>query len=137
VAAMTREEAWSLFFAYGADPKHRDLLGELTAVRREIKMANELLQNISKDEIERAHFRSRKMFQMDMNHNRLVARDEGLAEGLAEGRDEGLAKGLAEGRDEKAMEIAKNMIVEGEPIDKITLYTGLTHSEVENLSANN
>ena len=33
----------------------------------------------------------------------------------------------------KAIEIARNMMANGESIEKITMYTGLTHEEVESL----
>jgi len=107
---MTGEEIWSLFFAYGSDPKHRELLNEIMKVRREIKMAAELLQSISKDEIERARFRSRRMFRMDMEHNLIAARDEGI------------------------MAVAKNAIGMEMPVDTIVKLTGLTREEIESLN---
>ena len=110
VEIMTGEEIWSAFFAYASDPKYKELLNKMITARREIKMASELLQSISKDEIERAHFRSRRMFRMDMEHNRLATRDE------------------------KAIEIAKNMLAGGESAEKIAQYTGLTIEDVERLS---
>ena len=76
-------------------------------------MANELLQTISRDEIERAHFRSRRMFRMDTEHNLIAARDEGRGEGI--------------------MVVVKNMLLDGEPIDKIMRYTNLTRDEIEGL----
>ena len=72
-------------------------------------MATELLQTISKDEIERARFRSRRMFRMDAEHDRLVAQDE------------------------KAIEIAKNLLKMGMPVDQVVTATGLTSGEVEAL----
>ena len=101
VETMTGEEIGSLFFAYGSDPKHRELLNEIMKVRREIKMAAELLQSISKDEIERARFRSRRMFRMDMEHNFIAAGDE------------------------RAIAIAKNAIDMDMPIDTIVKLTNL------------
>ena len=74
-------------------------------------MAVDLLQTISRDENERARFRSRRMFQMDMDHNLIAARDEG--------------------RDEKAIEIAKKMLSRNRPIDEIVEDTGLTYEEVK------
>jgi predicted transposase/invertase (TIGR01784 family) len=109
VEAMTGEELWSCFFYYAANPKYNELTGKLIAVRKEIKMASELLQSISRDEIQRAHFRSRKMFQMDMDHDRAVVRDE--------------AK----------MEIARKLLKRNRPIDEIIEDTGLTSKEVESL----
>ena len=109
VEIMTGEELWSLFFAFGSDPKHRDLLNKMIAVRREIKMSVELLQTISRDEDERARFRARRKFQMDMEHNLIVARDDGI------------------------MTVAKNLLRMDMPIEKIVEATGLTRSEVEGL----
>ena len=43
------------------------------------------------------------------------------------------ARGLADGKEIKAIEIAKIMVADGEPVEKITRYTGLTHEEVEDL----
>jgi predicted transposase/invertase (TIGR01784 family) len=55
--------------------------------------------------------------------------DEGKAEGRAEGKVEGKAEGKAEG----TVEIARRMKLEGEPIDKIARFTGLSNTEIENL----
>ncbi|MDR2736979.1 MAG: hypothetical protein LBB49_05390 [Gracilibacteraceae bacterium] len=80
-------------------------------------MAKDLLQTISKDEIERAHFRSRRMFRMDMEHNLIAARDEG--------RDEGRAEGL--------ITVARKMLKRNRPIDEVAEDTGLTREKVESL----
>ena len=117
VETMTGEEIWSAFFAYASDPKYRELIHKLIKVRREIKMASELLQSISKDEIERAHFRSRRMFRMDIEHNRLATLDEG--------------------GDARAMTIAKNLLGMDLPLNKIVEATGLTALEVEKLRNTN
>jgi len=109
VETMTGEEFWALFLAIGSDPSQRDLLNKMIAARREIGMAVELLQTISRDENERARFRARRKFQMDMEHSLIVARDE------------------------RSMEIAKNLMGIGLPLDKITETTGLTRAEVEGL----
>ena len=66
------------------------------------------------------------MIQNDVLGN---ARLEGLAEGRAEGRTEG----LAEGEKKKSIEFARMMKSEGEKIDKIVRYTGLTPDEIDNL----
>ena len=109
VETMTGEELWSLFFAYGSDPEHSEMISKMIAVRREIKMAVDLLRTISTDENERARFRARRKFQMDMEHNLLVARDEGI------------------------MAVAKNLVKMGMPIEKIVEATNLTYDEVKAL----
>ena len=53
----------------------------------------------------------------------------GREEGRAEGRAEGLAEGIAKGR----IEIAKGMLSDGMPVDKISKYTGLTVEEIVSL----
>jgi predicted PilT family ATPase len=109
VETMTGEEMWALFLAIGSDPKYNDLLKMMIAARREIKMARELLQTISRDENERARFRARRKFQMDMEHSLIVAGDE------------------------RAISIARNAIEMDMPIDTIVKLTGLTCKEVEGL----
>lgn len=47
--------------------------------------------------------------------------------------DEGKAEGKAEGKEELKIEIARQMLLEGEPIDKIARFTGLTKEEIEKL----
>jgi predicted transposase/invertase (TIGR01784 family) len=49
------------------------------------------------------------------------------------GRAEGLAEGRAEGRAEEKLEIAKNMKADGQPLDLIAKFTGLTIEEIEKL----
>ena len=64
---------------------------------------------ITEYECERAISRSRRKFQTDMDSNMATAIDNRVAE------------------------IARNMIAEGEPTEKIIRYTGLTVKDIENL----
>jgi predicted transposase/invertase (TIGR01784 family) len=114
---MTRLEQWCVFFGYADDPKYRNILNELIMTRSEIRMATEILTSISKDERERALFRSRRMWQMDMEHDRAVVKKEGRAEG----------------RTEKAIEVAKNLLSMGFPIVDIAKATALSPTEIEAL----
>ena len=130
VNTMTGEEAWASFFAYASNPDYKDLISKLVTERKEIKMAEEMLHTISKDEIERARFRSRHMFQMDLQDGLLTARGEGRAEGLAEGEAKGEAKGRAEGKAEIALKLRNAKALSNEEISQ---FTGLSLSEVEKL----
>ena len=76
---------------------------------------------ISKNEVEKARLRSEYKYQLDLQSKMVYAKRQGMQEGRVEGE---LAKALA---------IAQNMITDGEPIDKIMRYTGLTREEVEAL----
>ena len=51
------------------------------------------------------------------------------------GREEGRAEGLAEGIAKVRIEIAKGMLSDGMPVDKISKYTGLTAEEIMSLMA--
>ena len=121
VETMTGEELWSVFFAYGNDPEYSELLNQMITARGEIKMAKELLQTISTDENERARFRARRKFEMDMQHNLIVSREEGIMEGEIK----------------TSITIAKNLLKRNRPIDEILEDTGLTREEIESLCADN
>jgi predicted transposase/invertase (TIGR01784 family) len=137
IEEMTGEEFWALFFAIGSEAKYSDLIDKMIAARREIKMANELLQTISKDENERARFRARRKYQMDLDHSLLVARDEGLEEGLEKGLEKGLEEGLEKGREagieEGIIRVAIKMLKLGLPVEQIINATGLSWEYIEKL----
>ena len=84
-------------------------------------MAGELLMSISQDERERAVFRSRRMYQTDLQSN------------LATAEDRGERRGREAGRTERNCEFARMMLSDGEPIEKIMRYTGLTKQEIAQL----
>ena len=85
---------------------HRNLINGIITEKQEVSMAAGLLQEISRDERERAILRSRRMYETDMMSDLLTAEEKGeirglargLSEGKAEGRIEGLTEGVAKGR---------------------------------------
>ena len=64
---------------------------------------------VLRDENERARFRARRKFQMDMEHSLIVARDEGI------------------------LSVARNALRKNMSIDDIIDITGLAREEVEAL----
>ena len=88
-------------------------------------MAENLYRRATKEEREAAWAESRLFYEIQEATNRDVARQEGLAEGLAEGEKLGAAQ--------KQREIAKNFKISGIPLDVIAKNTGLTLKEVEEL----
>ena len=106
---MTDMERFSVFLRYAEYPDYRDIVNRVIESKEGLAVAGELLMNISKDERERAIFRNRRIAMADQESNRITAvRNERLA-------------------------IAKNMIINGEPIEKVTKYTGLSREEAEGL----
>jgi len=113
VEQMTDLELWSIFLRYAELPDYRDIVNRIIESKEALSVASELLMSISQDERERAIFRSRRMYQSDLESNMLTARREG--------------------KREKAHEIAKNLLSMGMPIDEIVVVTGLTHEEFDEL----
>ena len=52
-----------------------------------------------------------------------------------EGLAEGLAEGIAEGDRERALKVAREMLADGMPMDKIAKYTELSVDEIEALKS--
>ena len=50
-----------------------------------------------------------------------------------EGIKQGIEQGIEQGKQSEKIEIAKNMLLDKEPIEKIKRYTGLTLEEIEEL----
>ena len=109
---MTDLEKWAVFFRYAADPKYREVVNSVIESKEALQMAGNLLMNISQDERERAVFRSRRMYQSDMDSN--IATIEAKA----------IKKSM--------LEIARKLLNRNRPIEEIMEVTGLTHEEVEN-----
>ena len=57
----------------------------------------------------------------------------GRKEGLKEGKKIGMEKGIEKGRKAEKIEMAKTMKKEGESLEKIKQYTGLSGKEIEKL----
>ena len=67
-----------------------------------------------------------------MNERDILAqKDFAVKEALAKGRTEGLAEGEAKGRTEGKRETAKKLLSLGDPIEKISIVTGLSHKEIQ------
>jgi predicted transposase/invertase (TIGR01784 family) len=127
VEAMTDLEKFSIFFEYAANPSYRDTVNKVIESEEVLTVASNLLMSISQDERERAIFRSRKKFQMDL------ASDMATAEAIGEARGEAL--GIAKGKTLEAFTIARNALQMGISIDDIVRLTGLTIEEVESIRA--
>ena len=61
------------------------------------------------------------------------AEEKAEARGEARGKAEGKAEGKVEGKVEEKLEIAKEMLLDGEPMEKIIKFTKLTKEEIERL----
>ena len=94
----------------------------------EVKEALDLCRNLTDEE--RGYYDGFWGMEFLRNDRDKTVREVSLAEGRAEGR----AEGCAEGEKQKSIETARMMKADGESIDKIMRYTGLTESEINNLN---
>ena len=78
---------------------------------------------------ERTKYEESLKYYRDLKNVVVTSFDEGREEGKIEGKIEGKMEGKIEGK----IEIARQMKAEGEPVDKIRRFTGLTMEEIEKL----
>lgn len=113
VSDMTDLEKWAVFFKYASEPTSRETVNKVIESKEALKMAGNLLMSISQDERERAVFRSRRMYQTDIESNIATAEDRGEHKGK--------------------LEVARNLLKMNLSFNQIIEATGLTLEELESL----
>ena len=108
---MTDLEKWAVFFQYASEPNHRETVNKVIASKEVLQMAGNRLMSISQDERERAVFRSRRMFQTDMQSDLATAEDRGERRGRAEGRAEGVLSAVQSLMDSMGLSVDQAMNV--------------------------
>jgi predicted transposase/invertase (TIGR01784 family) len=94
---MSAQERWAIYFKYLTDKSRRREISKIIELEEGIAMANEILKNISKDEIERARLMSEYKYQLDTQSKLVTAKREGMREGMEKGIQKGMQKGKQEG----------------------------------------
>ena len=107
---MTDLEKWAVFFRYADVPAYREAVNKVIESKEVLQVAGSLLMSVSKDERERAIFRSRRMFQTDQESNIATAEARAM------------------------YKVAQNALLMNMSVDDIIKLTGLTIKEVEGLS---
>ena len=113
VTDMSDLEKWAVFFQYASEPQARETVNEVIASKEALQMAGNLLMSISKDERERAVFRSRRMYQTDRASDLATAEDRGARN--------------------SRIEIAQRMLRRNRPVEEIAEDTGLSVEDIETL----
>ena len=73
----------------------------------------------------------REVYAEEFEEAEKKAKEQGMKKGMAKGIQQGMAKGI----EQRNLELAKQMLLEHEPIDKIVKYTGLSIEEITHLSS--
>jgi predicted transposase/invertase (TIGR01784 family) len=102
----------------------QELIEEIIKMDIAIQKTETKLRTVSQDNEALRIYEMREKALSDWTSGVNHARREGIKEGIEKGMEKGKA------------EIARSMIADGEPIEKIVRYTNLTRAEVENLRTN-
>jgi predicted transposase/invertase (TIGR01784 family) len=93
------------------------------------------LLELSEDEEARMIYEAEVKALRDERARIRGAFEKGAIQGKAEGKAEGRIEGKNEGKNEKALEIARNLIDIGMPVEKIADATALSYEEIEKVRA--
>ena len=98
-----------------------------------LKKALTVLDVMNFSKIEREAYEDHLKWLMTAADSIQNAEAKGVAKGIVKGIEIGEAKGIEIGEEKKALEMAKEMLADNEPIAKITKYTSLTHEQIEKM----
>ena len=132
VEALTEAERLAAYLKYANDEDKQDYVQEII-YSEGLTMTENAYRKVTQDEIEYERMESRLKYQLQYNTDMSLARQEGLELGLEQGRTEGEAVGIAKGEAAATVKLARAMKADGESVDKIVKYTGLSADEVERL----
>ncbi|MDN5247831.1 MAG: Rpn family recombination-promoting nuclease/putative transposase [Wolbachia endosymbiont of Tyrophagus putrescentiae] len=119
-------EKWCYFFRYAAETKEEDLdkiVGSDVIIKR------------AYDELNQFNWSEQELMAYDQGKKRLMDELAALAEKFDEGIKVGEQRGREEGRKEREIEVVKNLLKAGIPIDVISESTGLSVYEIKQLDS--
>ena len=122
VEDMSNLERWLYFLRYANDASRAGDLQYILTESEGIKMAYEVLTEVSADEHMRAKIRQREKAIRDSRSQLLYARNEG--------REEGREEGFQEGLNTATENVARNMLSLGLDIHIIAKTTGLAEERI-------
>ena len=126
VSELTPLELVAAYLKYAADEDKAGYTSELLEYGEGvIDMAENIFRDVTLDERAWIEKRSRELAE----HTRATEMHQAREEALEQGRNEGIAQGEVS----KAIEMAKAMKNDNEPIEKIVRYTGLSAEAIGKL----
>ena len=125
VADMTDLEKWAVFFRYADIKRYRDKVNKVIRTKEAMQMAGDLLMSVSKDERERAVYRSRQMYQTDLQSNLHTAYDNGEKKGRAEGHESAMVTSINNVMESFGVSLDKAMNALKIPADQQPIYANL------------
>ena len=130
VSELGPVELFAAYLKYAADEDKAGYLCELLEYGEGVlDMAEKVFKEVTLDEKAWIEKRSRELAEHNRASELAYAREEAHEQGL----EQGLEQGIAQGEASKAIEMARAMKSDGEPVDKIAKYTGLSPEEISRL----
>jgi len=121
VDSMNMKEYWGVYFRYLTDKSKRRKINEILEREEGIAMASEVLQTISRDEVERARLMSEYKYELDTQSKLVYAERKGIKQGMRDGSKK------------KSCEIARKALSKGASIEFVQEITGLDIETVRNI----
>ena len=134
-----------LLWAKFINAEKKEEFDMLAAKNPYIQSAYKQLQLISQDKTKRLEYEAREKAIRDYNQLMYEAEErgvqrgteqgmkQGIQQGIQQGIERGIQKGISEGAEQKAIETARNLLKYGDPIEKISVITGLSLDKVQQL----
>ncbi|MDN5247767.1 MAG: Rpn family recombination-promoting nuclease/putative transposase [Wolbachia endosymbiont of Tyrophagus putrescentiae] len=129
-------EKWIYFFKYADETSEEDL---------ERIIGSDVIIKRAYEELNRFNWSEKEFIAYEQEIKRVLdeqailaqklddARDDGIKIGKEKGREEGIQIGEERGRKEREVEVVKNLLKVGVPINIISQSTGLPSEEIEKL----
>lgn len=117
VESMEAIELWLTFIKNTGDSEKREKLNKIIERSETLKMANEMLKEISADEELREEYYAREKAKLDKKSSLFYAKEQGIEQGVHKEKIQTVKKALNEGLD----------------IELITKLTGLNKAEIEKI----
>lgn len=127
-------DKWAYFFKHAAETSVEEL-DRLAGKDIIIKQAYNAVDQFYWDEVERNTYEQYKKNELDAIAIEQAKQEEWEAK-IAQGKSEGRAEGINEGRLEGIKVVARELLLDGMPIEKISYLTGLPEHTIKELASN-
>ena len=131
VEEMTDQEMWALFFRHMSDKRHREKLKAIIERKEGIRMAANVLFEVSQDEQARIQYENELIAELDTNSRIHEAVKEGIAIGEERGEERGIGIGIGIGV-EGTLRVFKALEAQV-PVDEIAAAYKLSREQIEQI----
>ena len=134
VESNTALENWAIFLKNADNPNKKEIIAKLTNTEAGLMQAQKSLSSISADrDLWITQYRQ-EIYERDRRSSLDAMKKAGIEEGMKKGLEKGIKKGLEKGRAEEKLNIVKNALRAGIPIEQIALISGLTEEEIKQVA---